>query len=216
MSEVTGATDREPVVLVHGIWMTGAVFALLAPRLRGCGFEPMPFTYASVRLTLEDAAHRLARFVRSRTRGRAHFVGHSLGGLVVLELLAREPALPAGRAVLLGTPGMGCQAAEQLSRSRSGRMLIGAGLPQWRPEHGMAAAQRVEMGAIAGTLRFGIASLVVRLPAPNDGAVTVEETRLRGLRDHIVLPVTHSGMMLSARVARQVCAFLSHGRFVHS
>lgn len=212
---MSGGTQREPVVLVHGIWMTGAVFALLGRRLRGCGFEPVPFTYPSLRLTLEDAAYRLARFVRGRGQGPVHFVGHSLGGLVVLELLARESTLPAGRAVLLGVPSVGCQAAEQLSRSRSGRMLIGTGLPQWRAERGVAAVQRFEVGAIAGTLRFGIASLVVRLPLPNDGAVTVEETRLRGLRDHIVLPVTHSGMVLSARVARQVCAFLSHGSFAH-
>lgn len=209
-------TEREPVVLVHGIWMTGAVFALLTRRLRACGFEPMPFTYASVRLSLEEAAQRLGRFVRERTQGRVHFVGHSLGGLVVLELLAREPALPAGRVVLLGSPCTGSQAAEQLARSQSGRMLLGRGLPHWRPEHGIAAARRVQVGAIAGTLRFGIASVVVSLPLPNDGAVTVEETRLRGLRDHIVLPVTHSGMVISARVARQVSVFLSHGHFARS
>jgi len=213
---VAGDGDREQVVLVHGIWMMGAVFALLARRLRNCGFEPLPFTYPSARLTLEDAAHQLARFVRERTQGRVHFVGHSLGGLVVLELLAGEANLPIGRTVLLGCPSSGCQAAEQLSRSRSGRMLIGTGLPRWRAERGITAAHRAEVGAIAGTLRFGIASLVVRLPLPNDGAVTVEETRLRGLRDHIVLPVTHSGMVLSTRVARQVCAFLSHGRFAHA
>jgi len=213
---VTQPLQREPVVLVHGLWMTGAVCALLARRLGGCGFEPLAFSYPSVRLTLEEAALRLERFVRERVAGRVHFVGHSLGGLVALELLAREPSISVGRVVLLGSPCTSSLATEQLVRLRSGRMLLGRGLPQWRAERGAEAARRVETGAIAGTLRFGVASVVVTLPKPNDGAVTVAETKLPGLRDHIVLPVSHSGLLVSARVARQVCAFLTDGRFMHA
>lgn len=208
--------DAEPVVLVHGLWMRAPVYALLGRRLHGCGFAPASFSYASVRSTLEEAAQRLAHFVRDRFSRRIHFVGHSLGGLVVLELLAREPALEVGRVVLLGAPCSGSLAVEQLARSRAGRVLLGRSLPQWRVERAVAAVQRSEIGAIAGTSRFGMASLLVRLPAPNDGAVTVQETLLPGLRDHLVLPVTHSGMVVSARVARQVCAFLTQGRFAHA
>jgi hypothetical protein len=57
---------------------------------------------------------------------------------------------------------------------------------------------------------------VLKLPQPNDGAVTVAETRLPGLRDHLVLSVTHTGLLVSARVAREVCAFLTHGHFTHA
>jgi pimeloyl-ACP methyl ester carboxylesterase len=210
---VTRSSQRAPVILVHGLWMTGAVCALLARRLRRCGFEPALFSYSSVRATLDEAAQRLKRFLPAPSAGRVHFVGHSLGGLVVLELLGRDPTVAAGRVVLLGSPCTSSAAADQLARSRSGRVLLGRGLPQWRPERGAAVAARLELGAIAGTARFGVASLVVKLPKPNDGAVTVAETHLPGLRDHIVLPVTHSGLLVSARVARQVCAFLTDGRF---
>jgi pimeloyl-ACP methyl ester carboxylesterase len=210
---VTQPRRDEKVVLVHGLWMTGAVCALLARRLRACGFEPLLFSYPSVRVTLEQVAQRLERFVHERSPGPVHFVGHSLGGLVVLELLARAPSVPAGRVVLLGSPSTSSLAAEQLVGSRAGRMLAGSALPQWRAERGLEVARRVETGAIAGTARFGVASLVVTLPRPNDGAVTVAETQLPGLRDHLVLHVTHSGLLVSARVARQVCAFLTHGRF---
>jgi pimeloyl-ACP methyl ester carboxylesterase len=213
---VTQSPQREAVVLVHGLWMTGAVCALLARRLRSCGFAPLSFSYPSVRLTLAEAAHRLGRFVRERIAGRVHFVGHSLGGLVALELLARDPSIPVGRVVLLGSPCTSSLAAEQLVRSRPGRAVLGRGLPQWRAERGVEVARRVETAGIAGTLRFGVASLVVTLPKPNDGAVTVAETKLPGLRDHLVLPVTHSGLIISARVARQVCAFLTEGRFTHA
>ncbi|HZP89005.1 MAG TPA: hypothetical protein VFB54_19495, partial [Burkholderiales bacterium] len=71
----------------------------------------------------------------------------------------------------------------------------------------------VEVGVIAGTRRFGLGCVFVTLQGPNDGVVTVEETRLPGLTDHLVMPVTHSGMIVSARVARQVGVFLKTGRF---
>lgn len=71
----------------------------------------------------------------------------------------------------------------------------------------------IEIGAIAGTRRLGVGMAFARLDNPNDGVVTVAETRLPGLADHLVLPVSHSGMLFSARVAREVCAFLRAGRF---
>jgi hypothetical protein len=56
---------------------------------------------------------------------------------------------------------------------------------------------------------------VLRLPGTNDGVVRLEETEVAGMRDHIVLPLSHSGMLVSARVARQVAAFLDSGAFDH-
>jgi pimeloyl-ACP methyl ester carboxylesterase len=208
--------QRELVVLVHGLWMSGMVFALLARRLRACGFDVVLFSYPSVTLTLEQNAGRLERFVASHPAPRTHFVGHSLGGLVVLSFLAGAPRVSVGRVVLLGTPCNGCSAADQLSRTRSGQLLLGRALSQWRLEDGLAVASRTEVGAVAGTHRLGIGILLVRLTAPNDGVVTVDETRMAGLADHITLPVTHSGMIVSGRVAQQVCRFLRSGTFNHA
>jgi pimeloyl-ACP methyl ester carboxylesterase len=204
------------VVIVHGLWMHGAVYALLAGRLRACGFQPALYSYRSITASLDEIGRRLARFVDMRRAARVHFVGHSLGGLVVLSLLAREPVLPVGRVVLLGSPVNGSQAVEQLLRTRAGRVVLGKALPEWRPQIAMQAVARVEVGSIAGTLRMGIGSLVVRLSAPNDGVVAVQETRMRGIADHIVMRTSHSGMAVSPHVARQICHFLQYGRFSHA
>jgi hypothetical protein len=53
------------------------------------------------------------------------------------------------------------------------------------------------------------------LEQPHDGMVTVKETRLSGITDHLELPVNHVGMLVSKQVARQTAHFLHHGRFNH-
>ena len=70
-----------------------------------------------------------------------------------------------------------------------------------------------ELGIIAGTQSLSFGRLVVDFDEPNDGTVAVSETRLPGAKAHLSLPVSHSGMILSARVAHEVGQFLEHGRF---
>jgi pimeloyl-ACP methyl ester carboxylesterase len=216
VSPARASGQRDLVVLVHGLWMRGIVFALLARRLRACGFDVVLFSYPSITLTLDQNVRRLERFVATHPAPLTHFVGHSLGGLVALSFLAGAPRASVGRVVLLGSPCNGCSAADQLSLTRSGRLLLGHALRQWRIEDGVAVTSRTQVGAIAGTHRLGIGTLLVRLTAPNDGVVTIDETRISGLTDHITLPVTHSGMIVSGRVAQQVCSFLRSGTFSHA
>jgi hypothetical protein len=71
-----------------------------------------------------------------------------------------------------------------------------------------------DVGVIAGSRPFGLGRIVVPgLPAPSDGVVSAAETRLPAMRDHIVLNVSHSGMLISRAVMRQICAFLRDGAF---
>jgi pimeloyl-ACP methyl ester carboxylesterase len=194
--------------------MAAPVCAPLAWRLRARGYDVTSFSYRSVRHTLEESGARLRAFIRARGARRAHLVGHSLGGLVVLRALAQQPDLPVGRVVLLGSPATGSAAVDQLLPSTRGRMLVGAALPAWKREWGEDVVRWYEVGAIAGTRRLGIGMLVVRLDGVNDGVVRVEETRLPGMKDHLVLPVTHSQMLVSGPVVAQIDAFLRGGRFV--
>lgn len=204
---------KDLAVIVHGLWMHGALYALLGVRLRACGFRPALFSYRSLTLSLDEIGRRLVRFVEAQRPARVHFIGHSLGGLVVLNMLAQERAVPVGRVVLLGSPIAGSEAVEQLQNTRAGEALLGKALPAWQPERAAQVMQRAEVGSIAGTVRLGIGSMVLNVSEPSDGVVTVEETRVAGLADHIVMHTSHSGMAVSPHVARQICHFLHHGRF---
>jgi len=209
------AGSGELAVLVHGLWMGRAIWLLFARRLRRQGYRVASFAYPSVRQGLTESARELEAFARDRPASRVHLVGHSLGGLVVLRMLRDAHSLALGRAVLLGCPVAGCGAAEQLGRRRAGRFLLGAALPQWTPAEAPPTVRRFQIGAIAGTRRFGVGALLLRLPRANDGVVMVDETRLPGMADHLALPVSHSGLVVSPRVANEAVAFLRTGRFAH-
>lgn len=206
-------SDRATVVVVHGLWMTGAVFTLQRVWLARHGYRAATFSYPSIRLGLDQIASRLARFVAGLNVPRTHFVGHSLGGLVVLNMLALDARALSGRVVLLGSPVAGSRAAEQIARSSAGRVLVGRALLDWQAERGAAVAARFDVGMIAGTRRLGMGRFLAKLPLPNDGVVCLDETRMPGLRDHLTMPVSHSGMIVSAGVTRQVCNFLELGYF---
>jgi pimeloyl-ACP methyl ester carboxylesterase len=214
---VSGAAQiEETVVLVHGLWMPGWVMALLALRLRRCGFRTAVFSYPSVRNSLSENALQLSRFVARIAAPRIHFVGHSLGGLLVLQMLAQYPEPRTGRVVLAGSPYCGNVVASKLARRALGRWLIGRSVVQSLGQTAPASTDRYAVGVIAGCRRWGMGALIGGVPRPNDGVVTVAETRLPDARDHIVLKVSHTGMLLSAQLARQVCVFLQHGHFLRT
>ncbi len=178
------------------------------------GYNWHAFSYASTLLTMAEIADALNGAIAALNVPVVHLVGHSLGGLAILRCLERHPHQPPGRVVFLGTPCLASRAANAVARFRYGRALMGPAVG----EELLYAHQRVwshqrELGIIAGNQSLSLSRLVVEFDEPNDGTVAVAETQLPGANAHLVLPVSHSGMLLSARVAHEVGQFLEHGRF---
>lgn len=204
---------REAVLLLHGAWMNPLVMSYLAHVLRGEGFAAHALGYRTMRDPLEAHLARLARRIAQIDVPRVHLVGHSLGGVIVLRYLQRLADERVRRAVLLGSPVAGCRAAETFAGRAGGELMMGQSLAVWREPVDISVDSRFEVGAIAGTRALGLGAVMMRLPAPNDGVVCVDETRFPALRDHIEYPVGHTVMLMSSRVARQTVSFLKTGAF---
>ncbi len=218
---------REAVILVHGLWMTGLEFLWMAHGLRREGFRVWTFRYPSVRSDLVANARRLAAFhqqitSREQDSTKTHLVGHSLGGLVIAQMLKDYPARVAhtGRVVALGTPFLGSTSAKVISGFPLGSSVVGqcfpgateaARLPETLPCDSWALD--LDLGVIAGTYSFGVGRLLRVFSAPNDGVVAVEETRLPGAVDHLTLPINHVSLTFSSRSIQQTGYFLAHGSF---
>ena len=205
---------REAVILVHGLWMGGWAMQGLRLLLSRRGYAATALDYRSMAQSLDEHARRLAACIAELRQPAVHLVGHSLGGLVILRYLRTYGEQRIGRIVLLGTPARACMAGLRFGNLAAGEGLLGSSHDIWRSLPDDYRPQR-ELGVIAGSRPWGLGRLVMRLPGTNDGVVRLEETEVAGMRDRIVLPVSHSGMLVSARVAREVAAFLERGAFEH-
>lgn len=212
----------ENVVCTHGYWSHAAGMYLIKRRLeREHRMRVLLFSYASVRGSLDANSAALAEFIRAHGLESTHIIGHSLGGVIALRMLANDPDAPPGRLVCLGSPLCGSRAAGLLNEKVWAERIIGDSLQsgviraaanQW----GSHVCVRREVGVIAGTLSLGMGKFFAQFDEPNDGTVAVSETRLAGAQDHLILEVNHSGMLVSHEVADQAAAFLECGRFLRA
>jgi pimeloyl-ACP methyl ester carboxylesterase len=172
------------------------------------------FRYAAASTTMSSITARLAEFVRELATTEVHFVGHSLGGLVIHRFLERFPDQPPGRVVFLGTPSVASRAAEVAARFAPVAHLMGQSVAEelLRPRE-RYWTHRDPLGIVAGTQPIGLGQLLAHFDEENDGTVAVSETRMPGATDHIVLPVSHLGMLISTRVAHETGLFLTQGHF---
>jgi pimeloyl-ACP methyl ester carboxylesterase len=212
--------DTHRVICLHGIWMPGAGMLYVKLRLEAdTGFRAKLFSYSPVTQTLDDVANQLADFIIGDSGEPAHVVGYSLGGVVALRMLALRSDVTIGRVVCLGSPLCGSRAAVRLSQIEWGQMLLGPAIAEgvlgdaadnWAD----GVTGQHEIGCIAGSVPIGFGRFVAGFDEPNDGTVAVSETRMPGLKDHVVLPVSHKGMLISKDVVEQTGAFLRRGEFL--
>jgi len=206
---MTARAEPDRVLLIHGLWMPRLSMHWLARRLREAGFATEMFGYPTVAGWPEATVSVLAGRLRERP---AHVLAHSLGGLVTLRALELEPDLPVRRVVCLGSPLRGSSAAENVSGQAWGKPYLGrsasllrSGCQPWR-----GAA---EVGMVAGRTPMGLGRYFGRFQGENDGTVAVDETRLAGLADHVVIPTSHSGLLFSPDAFSLAVGFFRDGRF---
>jgi pimeloyl-ACP methyl ester carboxylesterase len=162
---------------------------------------------------LEANAARLAAYLDTTPGDPIHLIGHSLGGVIAVKALQDHPAGCPGHVVCLGSPLSGSSAARRLSRLPGGRWLLA------KSEDGLTGrilspwSGPGELGVIAGNLPIGLGRLLGGLPLPNDGVISVDETRLPGMSAHVTVPASHFSMLWSKAVVKQILHFLHSGRF---
>jgi pimeloyl-ACP methyl ester carboxylesterase len=212
---------KDGVVLLHGISRTALSFRKMQVALERAGFATLNLDYASRRKPLEALAediHPAIQRFADRIDGSVHFVCHSMGGLLARVYMARHRPKHLGRVVMLGTPNSGSEIADRLKNFGAYRAFFGPAGQQLGTKRddainalfppldypvGIVAGNR-SIDPLAGTM----------LPKPHDGRVSVKNTVIDGMADHIVVDTSHPWLVRNSVAVAQTIAFLQDGTFV--
>ncbi|MFO0906189.1 MAG: alpha/beta hydrolase family protein [Pirellulales bacterium] len=213
------------VVLLHGLGRSRAVVKPMADYLqKEGGYTTLRMTYASTREGVDQHADALRKVVDYlQEADEISFVGHSLGNIVVRHYLADEiergqgrVRMPLGRVVMLTPPNNGAVIAKRLHSTGLFAPIAGkAGVSlgrEWDQFVGRLATPPCDFGIVAGG-RGNEKGNNPLLPGDDDLVVTVEETRLAGARDFLLVPNVHSGVLRDSEVQAATLRFLQQGCF---
>jgi triacylglycerol lipase len=193
------------VVLLHGLGRTPLSMRRMAASLARSGYRVWNIGYPSRTRTVPELAEDVAGRIGTLERGddgpaRIHFVGQSMGNILIRWLIVHRRPPRLGRIVMLAPPNRGSRLADRLAPWLTGLLRP---LPDLRTtsesvSRTIATPEGIEIGVIA---------------AQRDPKVRVDETHLDGQADHVVVPGGHSFIMARPDVAALTERFLRTGRF---
>lgn len=209
----------ECVVLLHGLARVSNSMGELDKKLSKAGFAAVNINYPSRKFPIDElSTSAINRGLDACEEAEIiHFVTHSLGGILVRYYLEYNSIDNLGRVVMLGPPNHGSEIVNgmlkvpgfKLFGGPTGNALgTGAGhIPE------SLGAVEFDLGVIAGTTNINPLSLLF-IEGPNDSIVSVESTKVEGMKAHLVLPVTHTFMMRNNQVIDNVIHYLKTGSFI--
>lgn len=210
------------VIMLHGLARSSSSFFIMQTALEGIGYDVINIDYPSTKERIEELSTTIipTSIESCKTDEDIHFVTHSMGGILVRYYLKNAEIRPKilGKIVMMGPPNKGSPIVDKLADV--------PGFELWNGEAGgqlgtdaqsipnLLGAVDYPLGVIAGnqTVSPVFSALI---DGPDDGKVSVESTKVAGMHDHIILPVTHTFMMNNPAVFKQVAHFLREGKFKH-
>ncbi|CAH0524394.1 esterase/lipase family protein [Vibrio hippocampi] len=202
------------IIILHGLYMHGIVMRPLSQNIRELGYTTQIVTYNTLAINEEKL---FASIDHALSRSSTNvLVGHSLGGIVIKHYLtSRKPCVQTiSHVVTIGSPLQGASVVERVEKLGLGALLGNSG------SFGLKAHQDIwqhpqKLGSIAGDIPVGVRPLLMMSRSESDGTVTVEETRIEGMTDHIVTQQTHTSLIYSRFVSQQIDHFIRYDGFKH-
>lgn len=217
----SAAQAGDCVVLLHGLARTAGAMEPMQEALADAGFATANVDYPSRAHTIEELAPIAVEAGVDACRalpdvGRIHFVTHSLGGILLRWYLAEYDIAGLGRVVMLGPPNQGSIAADRMRNVPGYDWLNGPiGRQLGKGDDSVPLAlppANFEVGIIAGNRTIDPITSAV-LPDPDDGRVSVDDTKLEGMKDFVVVEHSHAFLMRMQEPIELTIRFLKSGEF---
>jgi pimeloyl-ACP methyl ester carboxylesterase len=217
---VTSIKGAEGVILLHGLSRSSASMVKLERALAAEGYVVVNCDYSSRKQPIEKLSLGVVGGAladeRFRECSKVHFVTHSMGGILVRYYFANRKDERLGRVVMLGPPNKGSEVVDHFKGWWAFRKVIGPAGQQLGTDKDSVPNRlgpvSFELGVIAGDRSINwINSCMIK--GRDDGKVSVERTKVDGMRDHLVVHTTHPFIMKNRRVITSVITFLKSGQF---
>jgi triacylglycerol lipase len=220
LSTAAHAEPADGVILLHGLCRSSASMTAMERYLMAQGFIVLNVDYPSRVKSVEELADTIVQNAiqdnRFKNSPKIHFVTHSMGGILVRIYLSRNSPPQLGRVVMLGPPNQGSEVVDRLKHWWLFKRLNGPagaelGTDSQSTPNSLGPVH-FELGVIAGDRSINwINSCWLR--GANDGKVSVEKTKVEGMKAHRVVHATHPFIMKNKSVMSDTAAFLKNGSF---
>ena len=211
---------NEGVILLHGLCRTSRSMTKLETQLAAAGYTVVNVDYPSRTAPIDklsdEAIGRALSEPKLQGCSGINFVTHSLGGILVRSYFKRHDSGRLGRVVMLGPPNQGSEVVDKLGGWWLFKKLngpagseLGTGADSTPNQLGPVG---FELGVIAGDRSINwINSLFIT--GPDDGKVSVQRTKVEGMKELLVVHASHPFLMRDDAVIRRTLHFLQHGEF---
>jgi triacylglycerol lipase len=212
--------DLECVVLLHGLARTERSFQKLEGHLEKNGYYVVNRGYPSREKTIQELSVEAIATAKvsclAAGAKKIHFVTHSMGGILVRYYLEYNEVPQLGRVVMLSPPNQGSEVVDELKETPIYKWINGPAGQQLGTDADSLPKTLgdpdYELGIITGDRSINpILSLMI--PGEDDGKVSVENAKLAGMKDFLVVHKTHPLIMNDEKVLQEVTTFLKKGIF---
>lgn len=213
------AAENDGVVILHGIFRTNRSMSGLANFIENSGYKIINLNYPSTKHSLQELVeiiHPQISELITQVDGKIHFVGYSMGGLLIRSYLKKHMPQKIGRVVMISTPNHGSEVADFIQNWWLYKKLYGPAGQQLITDQSEFASifanDGFELGVIAGNKPVDpICSHIIG--KPNDGKVSIESAKLDCMKEHIIMPYSHTFFPSKRKMWKRVTNFLQSGRF---
>ncbi|KJY82989.1 cobinamide adenolsyltransferase [Vibrio galatheae] len=201
------------IIILHGLYMHGMFLKPLGSSLRSLGYRTKIVSYNSVAIDEQQVFSAIDHALCDSMPNV--LVGHSLGGLIIKHYLqSRQPSSDlVSHVVTIGSPIQGASIVTRIQELGMG-VILGNSPSFGLAEHDSEWLFPQQLGCIAGTLPLGARSvLMMESEDKSDGTVTVDETKIQGMTDHVEIKTSHTSLIYASAVPRQIDHFVQNNAF---